>query len=92
MRPTNRQVGQVQIAEEYTDLVGVQEAASNPGENIMGKKKSSGQPTMQPVTSAIFPPRRDFTFLSIKDLLGAREAYHVYLASLENVVAPAIGR
>ncbi|HXG94006.1 MAG TPA: hypothetical protein VNN73_16800 [Blastocatellia bacterium] len=38
-----------------------------------------------------FPPRRDFHSLSVKDLLEAREAYHVHLAHLENVVATAIG-
>lgn len=39
-----------------------------------------------------FPPKRDFYSLSVKDLLEAREAYHVHLAHLENVVATAIGR
>jgi len=39
-----------------------------------------------------FPPRRDYTSLSVKDLLDAREAYHVYLSSLKNVCATAIGR
>lgn len=39
-----------------------------------------------------FPPRRDFASLSMRDLLDAREAYHVHLSSLENVVATAIGR
>lgn len=39
-----------------------------------------------------FPPKRDFTSLSITDLLEAREAYHVHLAHLENVIATAIGR
>src|SRR3954466_5209513 len=40
----------------------------------------------------VFPPRRDYASLSIKDLLDAREAYHVYLSSLDNVLATAIGR
>lgn len=35
---------------------------------------------------------RRFPSLSIKDLLEAREAYHVHLAHLENVFATAIGR
>ncbi|MFY0566703.1 hypothetical protein ACN28E_23085 [Archangium lansingense] len=35
---------------------------------------------------------RDFSSLSIKDLLEAREAYHVHLAHLDSVVATAIGR
>jgi hypothetical protein len=39
-----------------------------------------------------FPPRRDYASLSLRDLLDAREAYHVYLSSLDNVVATAIGR
>ena len=39
-----------------------------------------------------FPPRRDYSSLSMRDLLDAREAYHVYLSTLENVVATAIGR
>lgn len=39
-----------------------------------------------------FPPRRDFASLSMLDLIEAREAYHVYLSGLDNVVATAIGR
>ncbi len=39
-----------------------------------------------------FPPRRNFTSLSVQDLLEAREAYHVHLAHLENVIGTAIGR
>ncbi len=39
-----------------------------------------------------FPPRRDFASLSVRDLLDARDAYHVHLSHLENVVATAIGR
>ena len=41
---------------------------------------------------SVFPPRRDYSSLSMKDLLDARDAYHVYLSSLDNVVATAIGR
>jgi hypothetical protein len=40
----------------------------------------------------VFPPRRDYASVSIKDLLDAREAYHVYLSELDNVVGTAIGR
>src|SRR6185295_15305052 len=39
-----------------------------------------------------FPPKRDFASLSVTDLLEAREAYHVHLAHLENVIGTAIGR
>lgn len=39
-----------------------------------------------------FPPKRDFSSLSVADLLEARDAYHVHLAHLENVVGTAIGR
>lgn len=35
---------------------------------------------------------RNFSSLSIRDLLDAREAYHVHLANLDNVFATAIGR
>lgn len=35
---------------------------------------------------------RQFSSLSIRDLLEAREAYHVHLAHLDNVFATAIGR
>src|ERR1051326_9421539 len=38
------------------------------------------------------PPRRDYASISIKDLLDAREAYHVFLSTVENVVATAGGR
>ena len=49
--------------------------------------------TRRPVAGAVvFPPRRDYVSLSLKDLLDAREAYHVYLSSLENVMATAVGR
>src|SRR5262245_49800373 len=34
----------------------------------------------------------DFSSLSVKDLLDAREAYHVHLAHLDAVYATAIGR
>ena len=43
-------------------------------------------------SKSIFPPRRDFASLSLRDLLDAREAYHVYLSQLDNVIATAIGR
>ncbi|HEX8847042.1 MAG TPA: hypothetical protein VF791_20535 [Pyrinomonadaceae bacterium] len=39
-----------------------------------------------------FPPKRDFSSLSLKDLLEARDAYHTHLAHLDNVIATAIGR
>ena len=38
-----------------------------------------------------FPAKRELRSLSIRDLLEAREAYHLHLAHLENVVATAIG-
>lgn len=45
-----------------------------------------------PANKKVFPPRRDYASLSLKDLLDAREAYHVYLSQLDNVIATAIGR
>jgi len=39
-----------------------------------------------------FPPKRDFSSLSLKDLLEARDAYHAHLAHLDNVIATAVGR
>jgi hypothetical protein len=56
------------------------------------KGTMSLQTSRPPALSRIFPPRRDFASLSIKDLLDAREAYHVHLSILNNVVATAIGR
>lgn len=41
---------------------------------------------------SVLLPRRNFASLSVKDLLDAREAYHVHLLNLEHVVATAIGR
>jgi hypothetical protein len=38
-----------------------------------------------------FPPEHNFKDLSIQDLLDARDAYHVQLANMENVLATAIG-
>lgn len=51
--------------------------------------RKAGQSVSRPV---VFPPRRDYVSLSIKDLLDARDAYHIYLSTLPNVVATAIGR
>ncbi len=39
-----------------------------------------------------FPPEPKFSSLSIRDLLDAREAYHVHLMTLPHVIATAIGR
>jgi hypothetical protein len=39
-----------------------------------------------------FTQKRDFSSLSVKDLLEARDAYHVHLAHLRHAVATAIGR
>ena len=47
---------------------------------------------MSQSTRRPFPPRRDYASLSIRDLLDARDANHVYLSTLPNVVATAIGR
>ncbi|MCI0415619.1 hypothetical protein L0222_22825 [bacterium] len=38
------------------------------------------------------PTRRKFSSLSVKDLLDARDAYHIHLAHLENVIGTAIGK
>src|SRR5262245_6487803 len=38
------------------------------------------------------PAARPYASLSVKDLLEARDAYHVYLCHLDNVFATAIGR
>src|SRR4051812_8509477 len=57
------------------------------------KSKKMPLETLRPISPpAVFPPRRDYVSLSIKDLLDARDAYHVYLSSLDNVIATAIGR
>lgn len=39
-----------------------------------------------------FPPDRSYSSLSVKDLIEARDAYHVHLSHLPNVIATAIGR
>ena len=53
------------------------------GERARTASRHRGQP---------FPPGRDYASLSVRDLLDAREAYHVHLSRLENVMATAIGR
>jgi hypothetical protein len=52
---------------------------------------TQSEQTVKP-SSRLFPPRRDYASLSVRDLLEAREAYHAHLSSLENVIATAIGR
>jgi hypothetical protein len=44
------------------------------------------------VGTSSFPPQRDYSLLTLKDLLEARDHYHVHLAHLPNVVATAVGR
>ncbi len=39
-----------------------------------------------------FPPDRNFMLLTLKDLLEARNHYHVHLSHLSNVVGTAVGR
>ena len=39
-----------------------------------------------------FPPPRDYMALTLRDLLEARDVYHVHLAHLSNVVGTAVGR
>jgi len=39
-----------------------------------------------------FPPEQNFQSLSIKDLLEARDTFHVHLFNKENVIATAIGK
>lgn len=39
-----------------------------------------------------FPPDRNFSVLSLRDLLDARDHYHVHLSHLSNVVGTAVGR
>ncbi|MBZ5520639.1 MAG: hypothetical protein LAP21_00060 [Acidobacteriia bacterium] len=49
--------------------------------------------TPRPVVPVqIFPPRRDYASLSMKDLLDARDAHQVHLSMLPNVAATAVGR
>lgn len=39
-----------------------------------------------------FPPDRNYMLLNLKDLLDARDHYHVHLSHLSNVVGTAVGR
>jgi hypothetical protein len=39
-----------------------------------------------------FPPDRNYMLLSLKDLLEARDHYHVHLSHLSNVVGTAVGK
>jgi len=42
--------------------------------------------------NSLSPSNRDFFSLSVRDLLEAREAYHVHLSRMERVIGTAIGR
>jgi hypothetical protein len=70
-----------------------------PKAKVSQERKASKNPGSAPaqareslVNRSVFPPRRDYASLSLKDLIDAREAYHVYLSQLDNVVATAVGR
>ncbi len=58
----------------------------------MKTKRTPLQTSRPAVPAKPFPPRRDYASLSVRDLLDARDAYHVHLSMLENVVSTAIGR
>jgi hypothetical protein len=67
-------------------------SAPSSGTAAPATTQSTAAKLAAPAKKIIFPPRRDYSSLSLKDLLDAREAYHIYLSQLENVVATAIGR
>src|SRR5688572_6423394 len=57
------------------------------------RKETMPLQTRRPAARALpFPPSRDYASMSVRDLLDARDAYHVHLSSLANVVATAVGR
>ncbi len=56
------------------------------------RRKTNSGPKSPERRPSVFPPRRDYASLSVKDLLDARDAFHFYLSTLENVTATAIGR
>src|SRR5262245_15671621 len=56
-----------------------------PEEAVVPARRPSAQPPP-------FPPRFEFSSLSLRDLLDARDAYHVHLSHMDNVVATAVGR
>lgn len=43
-------------------------------------------------TDSTFPPQRNYMLLTLRDVLEARQHYHVHLAHLPNVVGTAVGR
>jgi hypothetical protein len=66
--------------------------AARPSPVAQGSAEAKAVPEGAPPPARSFPARRNFASLSIRDLLEAREHYHVHLSNLENVVATAIGR
>lgn len=58
----------------------------------MANSKGGRRPPGGPGQTRVFPPPRDFSSLSIRDLMEAREHYHVHLSNIESVVGTAIGR
>ena len=56
-----------------------------PEESVVPARRPQDEPPT-------FPPRREFSSLSLSDLLDARDAYHVHLSNLRNVVATGVGR
>lgn len=68
--------------------------ATQPPSNVASKERMPPNPPRPdaPKPPNVFPPRRDFMSLGVADLLAARDAYHVHLSAMPNVVATAIGR
>jgi hypothetical protein len=59
---------------------------------VADRDKSKAVDVIAQVHARPFPPPRDFSSLAIRDLLDAREAYHVHLSNMPSVVGTAIGR
>ena len=56
------------------------------------ESKSTTRSLLPDITNKAFPPKPDFSSLGLRDVLEARDAYHIYLSSLQNVVGTAAGR
>ena len=65
------------------------QAAGRPVRNRPKPEEVVVPPRREQDVAPPFPPRREFSSLSLRDLLDARDAYHVHLSHLENVVATA---
>src|SRR5580765_6674476 len=60
----------------------------------VSRRRPAARDRVEPISSAssLLDTEKDFSMLSLRDLVAARDAYHLHLMEKRHVVATAVGR